>query len=59
MGVASTKVLKEVMEVNKQEKNSKPRESFRENGKALPLRTPMRKAGECGEEEDKKTHSLG
>lgn len=35
MGVASTKVPKEVMKVNKQEKNSQPREIFREKRKAL------------------------
>lgn len=56
LGVASTKVLKEVMKVNKQEKNSKPREIFRENGRALGIKAPRREAGSAGK--DKKTHPL-
>lgn len=48
MGVASTKVLKGVMEADKQEENSKPRKIFRGNGEALPLRAPKEGSGEDG-----------
>lgn len=48
MGVASTKVLKGVMEADKQEENSKPRKIFRENGEALPLRAPKEGSRENG-----------
>lgn len=46
MGVASTKVLKGVMEADKQEENNKPKKIFRENGEALPLRAPKEGSGE-------------
>lgn len=48
LGVASTKVLKGVMEADKQEENSKPRKIFRGNGEALPLRAPKEGSGEDG-----------
>lgn len=58
---------KEVMKVNKQEKNSKPGEIFRENGKALPLKVLGGKRVVQGSSletqaaggEDRKTHPLG
>lgn len=57
MGVGSTKVLKEVMEADKQEKNSKPGELFREKRKVLPLKAPEeRSESMCeAEGEGKKT----